>query len=139
MLTLLTCTGARPEAFAICQKLMLAQHYDGPVRWVIVDDGEVPTPITFQREGWDLIVVRPSPYWKPGDNTQARNMRAGLAFVAMDARLAIIEDDDFYAPTWLSRIDHELMFADLVGERRARYYNLCKRSSLTLSCGVKRR
>lgn len=124
MLTLLTCTGARPEAFAICEKLMAAQDYAGQVIWIIVDDGEVPTPVTFEREGWEVRVVRPSPRWKQGDNTQARNMRAGLAYVDESARLLVIEDDDYYAPTWLSRMDHELMFADLVGERRARYYNI---------------
>lgn len=124
MLTLLTCTGARPEAFAICEKLMAAQDYAGNVVWIIVDDGEEATPVTFKREGWETIVVRPSPRWQPGMNTQARNMRAGLAFVDTSARLLVIEDDDYYAPSWLSRMDHELMFADLVGEMRARYYNI---------------
>ena len=30
MLTLLTATGARPEAWAICERLMLRQDYAGP-------------------------------------------------------------------------------------------------------------
>lgn len=124
MLTLLTCTGARPEAFAICERLMAAQTYAGPVRWIVVDDGEEATPITFTREGWEVRVVRPLPRWQPGMNTQARNMRAGLAFVDMSAHLLVIEDDDYYAPSWLDRMSYELMFADLVGEPQARYYNI---------------
>ena len=51
MLTLLTATGARPEAWAICEQLMARQTYAGPVRWVIVDDGPVAQPVAFQRAG----------------------------------------------------------------------------------------
>src|SRR5690606_8566975 len=78
LFTLLSATGARPEAWAICERLMARQDYAGPVRWVIVDDGPEPQPVTFQRDGWVLEVVRPEPYWQPGQNTQARNLAAGL-------------------------------------------------------------
>lgn len=74
MLTLLTATGARPQAWAICERLMMAQDYSGPVRWVIVDDGKEAQPVTFERDGWTLEVIRPAPYWRQGQNTQARNL-----------------------------------------------------------------
>jgi hypothetical protein len=124
MLTLLTATGMRPKAWAICEKLMQAQTYTGPVHWIIVDDGETPQPVQFQREGWRLTVVRPTPYWKPGDNTQARNLKAGMEFVEDNAKLVCIEDDDGYAPAYLENVDRWLDQADLVGEKEARYYNL---------------
>jgi hypothetical protein len=127
MLTLLTATGARPDAWAICEKLMAAQDYAGPVRWVIVDDGPEAQPITFNREGWDLVVIRPVPYWRPGQNTQARNLLAGLAAISSDEKVVCIEDDDVYASDWLSTVSHELGKAELVGEPRARYYNLALR------------
>lgn len=123
MLTLLTATGARPEAWAICERLMARQDYTGPVRWVIVDDGPVAQPVAFQRAGWTLEVVRPQPYWD-GGNTQARNLLAGLAKIHDDERVVVIEDDDWYSPRWLSKVAGWLDVADLVGETRARYFNL---------------
>lgn len=127
VLTLLTATGARPHAWAICERLMAAQDYAGPVRWVIVDDGPEPQPVTFQREGWTLVVVRPAPHWQPGQNTQARNLQAGLAVIEAGERVAVIEDDDHYGPDWLSHVDAQLHRAELVGEGRARYYNVATR------------
>lgn len=133
MLTLLTPTGARPEAWAICERLMAAQDYAGPVRWVIVDDGPQPQPVTFKRDGWQLVVIRPAPFWQPGQNTQARNLAKGMEAVPADARLVIIEDDDSYRADWLSHVDRQLDRAELVGECQARYYNLTLRRGRQLS------
>ena len=127
MLTLLTATGARPEAFALCERWMLRQTYAGPVRWIVVDDGPQPQRITFKRAGWDVVLIRPAPLWQPGDNTQARNLVAGLNACDRNTRLVVIEDDDHYAPTWLETCDRELQRAELVGECRARYYNIASR------------
>lgn len=124
MLTLLTATGMRPEAWAICEKSMMRQTFDGLVRWIIVDDGEILQPITFSREGWVLDVIRPTPYWQPGQNTQARNLRAGLVRVMAGERLVCIEDDDFVGPGYLADVDAWLERADLVGEPMARYFNV---------------
>lgn len=124
MLKLLTATGCRQEAWAICEKLMLAQTYTGPVRWIIVDDGKEAQPVTFAREGWQLEVVRREPFWKPGQNTQALNLVAGLARVKPYDRLVILEDDDHYAPDWIETINAALDGADLAGENMARYYNV---------------
>lgn len=134
MLTLLTATGCRPQAWAICERLMLAQTYQGPVRWIIVDDGREAQPVTFHREGWSLEIVRREPFWRPGENTQAQNLLAGLTRVRRDGdRLVIVEDDDYYSPDWLERIAQELDKADLVGENLARYYNVRTRQAKQLS------
>lgn len=124
MLTLLTTTGVRPEPWALCQQFMARQDYAGPVRWVVVDDGPVAQPVAFRRAGWVVEVVRPQPYWEPGQNTQARNLAAGLAVIRNDARVAVIEDDDYYGPGYLSDVDRWLDRADLVGESHARYFNV---------------
>lgn len=124
MLTLLTATGARPEAWAICERLMARQTYAGPVRWVIVDDGPVAQPVTFQRAGWTLEVVRPQPYWEAGQNTQARNLAAGLEAIGPDESVVVVEDDDYYAPGYLADMARWLERRPLVGEMRARYYNI---------------
>lgn len=133
MLTLLTATGARPAAWALCERWMARQDYAGPVRWIIVDDGPEPQPVAFQRNGWQLVLVRPSPHWAPGQNTQARNLLKGLAAVGPDERLVIIEDDDWYAPDWLTTVAAELEHAELVGEHRARYYNVEQRRGRQLA------
>lgn len=102
---------------------MARQDYGGEVRWIVVDDGAQAQPVTFSRPGWDMRVIRPRPPWREGQNTQARNM-----CIALDAAgtgpIAIIEDDDYYAPTWLTRVMGELESADLVGQTRMRYYNV---------------
>jgi hypothetical protein len=125
-LTLLTATGARPKAWAICERLMQAQKFDGNgiVHWVIVDDGPEPQPITFDRFGWSVEVIRPTPYWQNGQNTQARNLAAGLAVIPDNHRVVIIEDDDHYAPGYLSAVLEWLDHAELVGESHARYYHI---------------
>lgn len=124
MLTLLTATGARPKAWSICERLMAAQDYTGPVRWVIVDDGDPYQPVTFSRDGWQLDVTHPGPLWSPGQNTQARNLLHGLSRIPADAWVVIVEDDDWYSPDWLTHVSGELKKAELVGEMRARYYSV---------------
>ena len=124
MLTLLTATGARPVAWAICEKLMARQDYTGDVRWVVVDDGPEPQPVTFSRPGWSVEVIRPEPFWKPGQNSQSRNLLAGLEVILADEQVIIIEDDDYYAPNWLTVVAEKLESLDLVGLNRAKYYNL---------------
>lgn len=124
MLTLVTLTGDRPVAWALCQQFMANQDYQGPVRWVIVDDGAKAQEITFARDGWTLEVIRPHPFWSEGQNTQSRNLREALKVIGDSDRVVFIEDDDWYATYWLSLIDQQLDLADLVGEKCAFYYNI---------------
>lgn len=124
MLTLVTATGARPQAWALCERWMAAQTFAGPVRWVIVDDGPEPQPITFRRAGWELVLIRPAPFWRPGQNTQARNLSKGLEAVGRDDVAVLAEDDDHYAPGWLDAVAQNIHRAELIGTPFARYYNL---------------
>jgi hypothetical protein len=133
MLQLLTATGARPEAWALCERWMAAQTYAGPVVWVVVDDGPVAQPVRFERAGWTLDVIRPTPLWCEGQNTQARNLLTGLAAIDRRHPLLVIEDDDHYAADWLEHASEQLSHAELVGEVRARYYNLALRRGQQLS------
>lgn len=130
MLSVLTPTGARPEAFAKCVEHMQAQDYAGPVRWVIVDDGPGPMP-TPEIDGWEIVHIRPEPLWEPGQNTQRRNMMAGLDYCT--DRIAIVEDDDQYAPEWLLTVDRWLDDDDLVGEGGSVYRNL--KTGTVKECG----
>lgn len=131
MIQLLTATGARPEAFALCVRWMRRQTYTGPVRWIIVDDGPEPLPVPAMP--WTVDRIRRSPYWQPGENTQALNLLRGLDSVDRRHPLVIIEDDDHYSPDWLEHVSRELNRAELVGEMRARYYNVAQRKGRELS------
>ena len=132
MLTLLTATGARLHAWALCERWMAAQDYAGPVHWLVVDDGQEPQPITFQREKWTLNVIRPRRLWTPGRNSQAENMLHGLSHCSASDRVVVIEDDDYYSPDWLSHVTQQLDHAQLVGESMARYYNIATRQGRQL-------
>lgn len=120
----LTPTGARPEAWALCMRWMARQTYTGPVRWVIVDDGATPQEVPPARPGWTIEVLRPQPYWMPGQNTQLRNLRAGLDLIDDREPLVVVEDDDHFAPGWLDQVHSELHHGDIVGQRLCRKYSL---------------
>lgn len=129
MIQLLTMTGARPLAFSLCVRWMERQTYLGPVTWIIVDDGPeeiVPPSI----RGWSVGVVRPTPRWSPGENTQARNILAGLEVASTSSPLFVIEDDDWYSPDYLRAATDWAREAPLVGEGRARYYNVASRRGM---------
>lgn len=132
-LQLLTATGARPEAFALCHRWMQAQTYTGKVLWIVVDDGQTPSRLSMMPDNWEQVVIRPKTLWQPGQNTQARNLLAGLDVCIKNDPLAIIEDDDYYSPDWLNCVTNNLASADLVGECRARYYNIVLKRGRQLS------
>ena len=127
-LTLITPTGGRPEAFALCERWMGRQTYRGDVQWIVVDDCEEATVVTMGQ-----TVIRPQPWWKLGaPTTQYANVRAALELVKHD-KIVHIEDDDWYGPTYLETTYHRLDAAPLVGECPARYYNA--RFRRWMNCG----
>lgn len=82
---------------------MKEQTYTGTVIWMIVDDGD---PVTTDfitddfREGWTIQKIYPKPVWQKGQNTQGRNLAAGIREIKkLDPELIfIVEDDDYYSP-----------------------------------------
>lgn len=139
MLTLITPTGARPAAFALCENYMARQTYTGAVRWIIVDDGAPPARFSVLRDGWARHIIRPDPPWRPGENTQGRNLKAAIGAARSlaeiddeDLQILIIEDDDWYHPAYLEKMAEDLRRADLVGEGDARAYNVRHRRWIQL-------
>lgn len=124
MLTVITPTGERPEAFDLCKRMMARQNYSGPVRWIIVDDGRTEQDARFEKPGWTVEVIRPAPLWKPGQNTQGRNLRAALDRLDGGEIVTVWEDDDWYAPGWLQWVADHAHEAELIGEGFAVYYNV---------------
>ncbi len=120
-ITALTCTGDRPEAFALCEKYMASQTQK-PSQWIVLDDGETPTKCTM---GQQYVYC---PEFK-GKGSMANKVKMAVAsgLITGDA-VALIEDDDYYAPEWLAWCALKLEKNELVGEGRAIYYNVEQRT-----------
>ena len=135
-IALITPTGARPTQIALCANWMRNQAYDGEVVWIVVDDA-LPHSTDFIeidfRPNWQIRKVYPLPVWEVGQNTQARNISAGLnALFGMYRKdeitaIFIIEDDDYYSPRYLQRMVGYSAVADLWGELCTVYYNVATR------------
>jgi hypothetical protein len=118
---------------------MKRQTYTGKVVWIIVDDS-LPrsTDIVTAdfRPDWTIIKIYPMPLWTTGQNTQARNITAGINILANYKReeieaIFIIEDDDYYRPRYLERMMANFSSYHLIGERNTIYYNVQWRRYIT--------
>ena len=133
MIALVTPTGGRESQIRLCARLMKNQTHDGEVVWIIVDDCQPSTTDFIKddfREGWTIIKRRPTPFWQPGYNTQARNISVGVNAVYENYREAeidaifIIEDDDYYRPIYLERMTARMNGYKVIGEVNTIYYNV---------------
>lgn len=141
MIIAITATGARPEAFALCQKYMARQTV-GPDVWIIVDDTESAVRLphtcaeTYELYGlMGIILLRPEPFWPHSGepNTQHRNILAALDYIethygSTEDALILFEDDDAYAPDYIEKQVARLKDYPLVGESPTRYYHLRHRA-----------
>jgi len=122
--SIITATGCRPETLELCGEFIARQDYEGPLQWVIVDDGEIVTGIETPREGVLLTHIYPTPAWKPGDNTLARNLLAALSEVQHDF-IVFMEDDDWYSPQYIAaQVRYLAEGFKITGEVPAYYYHL---------------
>lgn len=134
MIALITPTGGRPDQFSLCSKWMNNQTYEGDVVWVIVDDCiPITTKLKETKENWIILHEHPRPLWKPGQNSQARNISVGIIKLLLhfpknqiDA-IFIIEDDDYYSPEYLERMVPRIKGYWAVGEKNSMYYNVMYR------------
>lgn len=119
LVTLITCTGMRPQAFSFCEKMIARQTYKGPLQWIIVDDGTTPIKPT---HGGHEYYKGPR-IWEPGLNTHRFNMELALSKVKGEYTF-IIEDDDYYSPNFIQAYVDILKHIPIVGEGNARYYHV---------------
>ena len=139
MIALITPTGARKAQFELCKRWMNRQTYKGDVVWIVVDDA---LPITIGNSGipyrsdWTIVKIYPRPFWR-GNNTQARNIKAGIDFLKEKyckdeiEAIFIIEDDDYYKPVYLEKMMERLGNYWLLGETNTIYYNVQWRRFVT--------
>lgn len=118
MITVITPTGDRPEAFELTRKWMFSQTMQ-PDQWLVIDDGKIPLPEHLRT---NLDYVRREPQEGEG-HTLTLNMKEAVNYIKGDIIL-IFEDDDWYGPKYIETMNSYLQLYDLVGERFARYYHL---------------
>jgi hypothetical protein len=118
LVTLITPTGDRPDAFAMCERWVRQQRYTGPIQWIVIDDGHGPTEVNDAD-----VVLRPEPMT---GHSLCRNLRQALPHIK-GQHVLIIEDDDYYGPDYISVMVGRLQHADLVGEFGAKYYYIRER------------
>jgi hypothetical protein len=137
MIALVTPTGARPAQFELCQMFMRRQTFTGEVVWLIVDDAYPRSIDMVQADfkpGWTIIKIYPVPLWQHGQNTQARNIKAGIDTLLANYQPAdieaifIIEDDDYYRPVYLERMMARFANYKVLGEMNTVYYNVFYRT-----------
>ena len=118
MITAITTTGDRPEAFDLCRRWMNSQTVK-PDQWIVIDDGW--TPIREELRG-EFEYHRREPSEGEG-HTLLLNLKESFAHIKGD-KILIIEDDDWYGPNYVKVMSDYLNKFDLVGEGHARYYML---------------
>ena len=122
-ITCITCTGDRQVAFDLCQRWMNHQTVK-PDQWIIIDDGKVPTEV------WDLPwtpkqvdYVRREPKSNDPAHTLILNLKEALPKVKGD-KIMFIEDDEYYAPTYIEEMSKRLEDHELVGICQSKYYHI---------------
>lgn len=120
LVSIITATGGRPEALALCESFVNRQTYPN-IEWIVVDDGQEPSTKSCETA---TRVLRPQPFWHE-KNTLARNLKEGL-FCAKGEYIAFFEDDDWYHPEWIAYAVEAIKERGTVmhGEARAKYYHI---------------
>lgn len=124
MITLLTPTGFRPQAWEICKSLINKQTYKGSIRWLVsYDDGHAPDMMKLN-SNIQLERIPGPKLWKEGINTQRYNMDVLIQRVTNCDYVFIIEDDDWYAPEYIEHCIWLMQKYCAVGEINNKYYHL---------------
>lgn len=122
--TVITPTCDQPTGLRLCEGYLARQTYRGEVQWIVVDDGVTPARLS-----------RPCEYiWRPrepgctGAQSLCRNLLAAVPLVR-GAIVAIVEHDDYYAPTHLERLVAALVDEGrlIAGDDEQRYYHVGQR------------
>lgn len=124
-ITLITPGGGRPEAFALCEKMMQKQTIwdKEEIEWLVCDDNpKDPVLCTLPQQKHIFGALE----WRPGFNTQRYNIAAALPHITGDY-IYVIENDDYYRPEYLETMQDFLKYSYLVGYCDVTYYNIAIR------------
>jgi len=117
MITVITATGDRPLAFALCQHWMRNQTVQ-PNQWVVIDDGKVPTDPMVRMQ-----YVRREPQPNDPSPTLILNLKTAFPLVMGD-KVIIVEDDEYYSPGYVEEMSRQLDQHEIVGIMMSKYYHL---------------
>lgn len=123
-LTLVTPTCNRGDAFKLCEKYMSRQTVPYH-QWIVLDDSTVPIDCTLGQQH----IHTPETKGRQSLVLKMRNLFEHQEMITGDA-VVMIEDDDWYSRDYLEKIIGWFNSGtyDLVGEGRALYYNVLKRT-----------
>lgn len=123
-ITVITATGDRLEAFALCQRYVARQSRK-PDEWIVVDDGTSPAHFSIPWPPSTQFLRRPP----SSGMTLGDQIRAAMPFVTGDL-VVFMEDDDWYSQDYLyvmGRVAEEVP-ATVIGVDADIYYNLRNRT-----------
>jgi hypothetical protein len=116
-ITIVTPTGARPEAFKLCERYVARQTLQ-PHQWIVMDDEMPQTACALGQEYISCSLFK-----------GRMSLLNKIAFLISSGKvtgdgLVFIEDDDWYSENWLQFCSDLLEKFDMIGEGRALYYNV---------------
>lgn len=117
-LSIITCTGDRPEAFRLCQKWVARQTIDYH-QWIVVDDGKEP----LREIPMGCSYIRRVPQSNDPPHTLCLNMREAFNYVKHE-KVVIIEDDDWYSSNYLYIMSSLLDNYHMVGVGSLIFYHV---------------
>jgi hypothetical protein len=117
MITAITPTGDRPLAMSLCERWMMNQTVR-PDQWLVIDDGQMPFTPTAPME-----YVRREPRAGDPKHTLAINLVQAIPLIKGD-KILIIEDDEYYSPTYVEEMSKHMNGGKLLGIRQNRYYHV---------------
>ena len=123
LVSVITCTGHRKEAFELCKRYLEATTYDGPIQWIIVHDEDGDREVVSSRSNIEVEVYQGPRVWTPGYNTQRGNFELALSKVKGDYIFSY-EDDEFFSPEFIPQMLKILKTVDAAGIANNRYYHV---------------
>jgi hypothetical protein len=128
MLDIITPSGDRPLQFSLCVEWMKKQTFTGKVNWIIADDSiasHYETPK--MPDNWSVTHLKINRLTLPTFSTQSDNILKALENVKND-KIVMVEDDDYYHPSWLETCDKNLNNCDIFGRTRVIFYNISNKT-----------
>lgn len=118
-ITIITPTGNRQTAISRCEYYMSRQTVQ-PDQWVISDDGDNTTNYTLP---YQEVYTRP--FHPDKAKSFTGNLLNCLSHIKYN-KILVIEDDDWYHPTYIEKMMRRLSSCDLAGQPNTIYYNVAK-------------
>jgi len=118
-ITVITCTGDRPQAFSLC-KLWIEKQTLQPTQWIIVDDGKQPLDTI---DNPIVHYIRREPTTEDPKHTMLLNLKIALEKVGGDY-IFFMEDDEYYSSDFLEKMMSKFKDYLVIGIGRSKYYHL---------------